>query len=168
MKYALIGVIGIGLAIGLALPGGPRAPVPVPAEVRTPAVSAPPARPADPPRDTVIARGANGHFIAFADVNSEPVRFVVDTGATTVALTTDDANRVGVAFDPNRFAVIGEGASGAVRGQEVVLRDVVLDGKRVEDVHAVVLDGLGVSLLGQNFLRHLDSVSISGDTMTLR
>jgi aspartyl protease family protein len=122
----------------------------------------------DNPRETVIDRGDNGHFTTVAEVNGEPIRFVVDTGATTVALTQDDARRAGVAFDTSQFAVIGKGASGDVRGQEVTLRDVELEGKRVDDVRAVVLDGLGVSLLGQNYLRHLDTVSISGDRMTLK
>ena len=55
-----------------------------------------------------------------------------------------------------------------MRGQEVLLDDVELDGKSVSGIHALVLDGLTVSLLGQNYLRHLDSVSISGDKMTLK
>ena len=126
------------------------------------------ATPRSAPRDTVIERGYSGHFYTVAEVNDEPIRFVVDTGASVVALTQEDARRAGVAFDPGAFAVVAQGASGAVRGQEVVLRDVALDGKRVAEVHAVVLEGLGVSLLGQNYLRHLDTVSISGDRMTLR
>lgn len=167
MKYGLLGVIGLGTAIGLALPGARTAP-PKPALLAAEIPTRRAAPPRDAQRDTVIERGANGHFIAFADVNDEPIRFVVDTGATTVALTLDDARRAGVAFDPGQFAVVGQGASGDVRGQDVVLRDVVLDGKRAEGVHALVVDRLGVSLLGQNYLRHLDTVSISGDTMTLR
>lgn len=171
MKYAMILVIGIGVAIGLFVPGGKR-PAPQPASptaAATPSASTPSATEVeDVPRETVLDRESSGHFFTFADVNGEPVRFVVDTGADIVALTQEDARRVNVVFDPAKFDVVGQGASGDVRGQPVVLRDVVLDGKRVDDVHAVVLDGLGVSLLGQNYLRHLDSVSISGDRMTLR
>ena len=159
MKFAFLAVTMMGIALGLLLPGGkPKA--------------APPAALAatvtDQPRETVLEREDNGHFFTVADVNGEPIKFVVDTGATTVALTEDDARRAGVMFDPGQFEVVGSGASGAVRGQDVELKDVLLDGKRVSDIHALVLDGLTISLLGQNYLRHLDSVSISGDKMTLK
>ncbi|MDB5677819.1 TIGR02281 family clan AA aspartic protease [Sphingomonas bacterium] len=159
MKAAFFVVTALGILIGIMLPGSkPKA--------------APPAALAatvtDQPHETVLEREDNGHFFTVADVNGEPIKFVVDTGATTVALTEDDARRAGVAFDPGQFDVVGSGASGAVRGQEVELKDVVLDGKRVSDIHALVLDGLTISLLGQNYLRHLDSVSISGDKMTLK
>jgi len=172
MKYALLVVTVIGIAIGLALPGAKRAPITAapPATAAPSAAAASPAAsaPADQPQPTVIDRADNGHFFTVADVNGEPIKFVVDTGATEVALTQDDARRAGVKFDAGQFDVIGTGASGDVRGQEVQLEDVVLDGKRVSGIHAVVLDGLTISLLGQNYLRRLDSVAISGDKMTLR
>lgn len=165
MKYALLAVTVVGIAIGLALPGAKHAPVAaVPAAAAS--IAAPP--PADQPRETVLDREDNGHFFTVADVNGEPIKFVVDTGATEVALTQDDARRAGISFDPGQFDVVGTGASGAIRGQEVELKDVVLDGKRVSGIHALVLDGLTISLLGQNYLRRLDTVSISGDKMTLK
>ena len=160
MKYALLVVTVIGIVIGLALPGAKRAPV-----AAAPAAAA---APVDDPQPTVLDRADNGHFFTVADVNGEPIKFVVDTGATEVALTQDDARRAGIKFDPGQFDVVGTGAGGAVRGQVVELEDVVLDGKRVSGIHAMVLDGLTVSLLGQNYLRRLDSVSISGDKMTLK
>ena len=163
MKYALLVVTVVGIVIGLALPGAKRAPV-----AAAPAAAAAAAAPADQPQPTVLDRADNGHFFTVADVNGEPIKFVVDTGATEVALTQDDARRAGVQFDPGQFDVVGTGAGGAVRGQVVELEDVVLDGKRVSGIHALVLDGLTISLLGQNYLRHLDSVSISGDRMTLK
>ncbi len=163
MKYALLAVTVGGIAIGLMLPGAKRAPV-----AATPAAAAQPVAAADQPRPTVLDREDNGHFFTVADVNGEPIRFVVDTGATTVALTKDDARRAGVKFDEGQFGVVGTGASGDVRGQVVELDDVVLDGKRVSGIHALVLEGLTISLLGQNYLSHLDSVSISGDKMTLK
>jgi len=158
MKAAFFAVTGAGIALGLLLPGAkPKAaPPPALAAVVT-----------DARQPTVLDREDNGHFFTVADVNGEPIKFVVDTGATTVALTQDDARRAGVDFDPGSFEVVGSGASGAVRGQEVMLKDVVLDGKRVSGIHALVLDGLGISLLGQNYLSHVD-ISITGDKMTLK
>jgi aspartyl protease family protein len=160
MKVAILSVMVVGVAIGLVLPGA-----------KPKAAAAPPAVAAvvgDAPRPTVLDRQDNGHFFTVADVNGEPIKFVVDTGATTVALTQDDASRAGVKFDPMQFETVGTGAGGALRGQEVELKDVVLDGKRVSGIRALVIDGLTISLLGQNYLRHLDSVSINGDQMTLK
>lgn len=159
MKYALIAVIAGGISIGLSLPGAKRAPVAPPAAAA--------AGPTEQPRPTVIEREYNGHFFTVANVNGEPIKFVVDTGASIVALTQDDARRIGIKFDPSQYEVVGTGASGDVRGQEVQLDDVVLDGKRVSGLHALVLPGLTVSLLGQNYLRRYD-MTINGDTMTIK
>jgi len=172
MKYLVLLMIVVGGVIGFTMPGAkPVAAVALSAPGATPAVASAPgpaSTPADAPQDTVLQRSDNGHFLTIADVNGQPTHFVVDTGATIVALTEDDARQAHVAFDPGQFTPVGMGASGEIRGQEVMLDDVDLGGKRIDNVHAVVLDGLGVSLLGQNYLRHLDTVSISGDTMTLR
>lgn len=118
--------------------------------------------------ETVVPRAFNGHFYTDADINGQPVHMVVDTGATGVALTIGDAQRLGIPFDPANFQVIGGGASGAVRGAIVTLGDVAVGGKHASNVDAAVIEGLEISLLGQSYLRHLDNVEISGDTMHLR
>ncbi|PAX06928.1 retropepsin-like aspartic protease family protein [Sphingomonas lenta] len=158
MKFALAIVVVIGVAIGASMP----APTPRP-------VAAAPAAPAerdDTRRPTVLQRGDGGHFWATVEVNGQPVRFIVDTGASTVALSVADARKAGVAFDPARFEPIGQGAGGVVRGEVVTLGEVALDGKEATGLKAVVLDGGEISLLGQNFLRIMN-VEIKGDTMTL-
>lgn len=167
MKVLLIVTIALGAGIGLSLPTGrPPAAAPVPLVPAARPVPATP--PVDQPVATVLERRDSGHFLTFADVNGEPVRFVVDTGADTVALTQDDARRAHVMFDPAQFEVIGRGASGDVRGQVVTLADVSLDGKHASAITGVVLENSPVSLLGQTYLRHVANVQISGDTMTLR
>ena len=120
------------------------------------------------PIDTRVRRNRNGHFYVTALVNGQPVRFVVDTGATTVALTVEDARRAGVRFDPASFDVIGQGAAGPVRGQQLHLSSVELDGKERLHVRAAVLEGADVSLLGQSYLSRLNSVQMQGDQMVLR
>jgi clan AA aspartic protease (TIGR02281 family) len=99
---------------------------------------------------------------------SRPVKFMVDTGATPVALTIEDAARIGVEFQPDSFSVIGSGASGPVRGERVVLDSVDIDGKAASDVRGSVIEGLDISLLGQAYLSELEKVEISGDEMVLR
>lgn len=161
MKLALCAVVIVGITAGLAIPTSHPAAV-------APASATPVAAPVDTPVATVIDRAASGHFLTVADVNKEPIRFVIDTGADIVALTQEDARRAHIAFDPAAFVVIGKGASGAVRGQEVWIDAIVLDGKRASNVHGVVLEQSDISLLGQSYLRHIDNVQIKGDTMTLR
>jgi len=165
MKILFAMVVVVGIAIGLAIPVA-KTPAPVAAALAAaPATAAVPAE--DVPVDTVLDRSERGHFLAVADVNGEPIRFVVDTGADMVALTEEDARRAHVDFDPNQFVVVGKGAGGPVRGQEVRIGKIVLDGKRATDVFGVVLEGADVSLLGHSYLRHISDVQIKGDKMIL-
>ena len=118
--------------------------------------------------EVVLERAVDGHFYADIDVSGATAHMLVDTGASTVALTTEDAARVGVDFSEEDFQPIGTGASGAVRGVRTTLDSVDVDGKEVPAVEAVVIEGLEVSLLGQSYLSRLEAVSMSGDTMVLR
>ncbi len=123
----------------------------------------------NPALDTVLDRQSDGHFYADAMVNDNALRFVVDTGASVVALTKDDARAAGIAFNPSRFTVVARGASGNVRGQQVIVHHLSIGQKEAWDVEAVVVDdGLDVSLLGQTYLSQIGSVSIANDKMTLR
>lgn len=120
-------------------------------------------------REIVIERKSDGHFYADATVNGQLIRFLIDTGATTVALTTRDAQHVGLFFSPNEFAPIGRGASGEVRGKRVTIDHIALghvDARRVPG--AIIDEGLDISLLGQSFLSRIGSVRIADNRMTLR
>lgn len=167
MKIAFALMIVAGTAVGLMLPGTKQRAAPLATLVVTPQSQA--SAPVNPDwnRDTELTRETNGHFYATAEVNAQPVRFLVDTGASTIALTQDDARRIGVGFDPTKFEVVGRGAGGPVRGQRVRLNEVRLDGKSGYDLGAVVLEGLPVSLLGQNYLRTVN-VAIDGERMILK
>jgi len=85
-----------------------------------------------------------------------------------VALTLEDARRVGANVSPVSFEVVGTGASGPVRGQPLTLDRVELDGKTVSDVPAAAVEGLHVSLLGQTFLSEMEMVQMSGSEMIIR
>ena len=154
MMRLFLFVVAVGVVIGLLLPSGTPAP----------AAAAPGSA-----REVVLTRGSTGHFFTDAHVNGKPgVKFIVDTGASIVALTMDDAQKLGIPVDPAKFTIIGEGASGAVRGQRVMLDSVDVDGIRVDNVRGVILESSTLSLLGQSFLGSVDQVSIAGDYLSLK
>lgn len=172
-------VIAIGLAVGLLMPGsiGQRSTIaPIAAEERVTRLvepAGPEARSVASATNifggaTVLKRGAGGHFFTDATVNGISVNFLVDTGATGVALTTDDAQRMGLVFSPSEFSVIGSGASGPVRGKLVVLDRVTMGGKTVEQVPGAILENAEMSLLGQSFLGQMGKIEIEGDEMVIR
>ena len=163
MKIALLLFVVTGIGIGISIPVARPRPVGPAAPVAAAVVATP-----ERPVETVLERSGGGHFYTAVDVNDEPIRFLVDTGASTVALTVEDARRAHVVFDPAQFTVIGKGASGDVRGQEVRIASIVLDGKRASDISGVVLEHSDISLLGQSYLRHVGTVEIKGDQMRLR
>ena len=117
---------------------------------------------------TTLDRGANGHFFADAQVNGATIHFLIDTGASGVALTAADARRAGLQFSSQEFSPVGSGASGEVRGKLVSLDRVSLGGHSVDNVSGVILEGGEMSLLGQSFLSQMGTIEISGDRMTIR
>lgn len=126
------------------------------------------------PREAVLGDGRveipvapDGHFYVSALVNGQKLHFVVDTGATEVVLTAEDARRVG--FDPDTLAYAGRAqtANGMVRTASVRLDDLTLAGFHDSGVRAVVNAGdLDTSLLGMSYLS-LYRITLAGDTMVL-
>jgi aspartyl protease family protein len=115
-----------------------------------------------------LNREEDGHFYADVEINNTPVRVLVDTGASGIALSRDDARRAGLATSIGMYDVVGEGAGGDVRGEYVKLETVRLGKQVAHEVPAIVLDGGQQSLLGQSFLRQFETVEIKGDRMVLR
>lgn len=118
--------------------------------------------------EVTLERSSDRHFYADADVNGQPVHFLVDTGASEIALTEEDARKVGLQVDPQKYELIGHGASGMVRGQYVELKKVDLGGIHQTSAKAVVVQGASVSLLGQPFLENVDEIVIRKGEMTLK
>jgi clan AA aspartic protease (TIGR02281 family) len=114
-------------------------------------------------------RESDGLFYVHGAVNGLVVRFLVDTGASMIVLTTDDAQRVGAFVQAESVKVNAETANGKSEMAKVTLHSMKVGSIGAEAVPAVVAqDGLKVSLLGQNWLSHLRSVRIDGDRMLLQ
>ena len=115
-----------------------------------------------------LDRQWDGHFYADAEVNGQTIHFLVDTGASVIALSRDDARRAGIATSIAMPEVVGEGASGDVHGEVARLERISLGSASDHDVPAIILDDGNQSLLGQSFLSKFASVEIRGDTMVLQ
>ncbi|TGD62863.1 TIGR02281 family clan AA aspartic protease [Tabrizicola sp. WMC-M-20] len=115
-----------------------------------------------------LPRAADGHYYLTLSIGGTPVPFMVDTGASDMVLSLDDARRLG--FDPATLAFIGQArtANGIVRTARVTLTDVTLGPHRDDRISAVVNEGdLDTSLLGMAYLGRY-SVEITGGEMILR
>ena len=115
-----------------------------------------------------LERNEDGHFYADVQINGTRVHALVDTGASGIALSREDARMAGLATSIGMPAVVGRGADGDVHGEIVMLDRVELGGRSVEQMPAAVLNSGQQSLLGQSFLSKFESVEIRGDTMVLR
>jgi aspartyl protease family protein len=115
--------------------------------------------------EIVIPRSRNGHYFVEGSINGHPITFMVDTGATTVAIDAQAARAAGL---PKGYAATFSTASGQAPGETVPRQSVTVGGLRIDDITIAVISGVGeVGLLGQNILRHLE-VTQSGDQMILR
>jgi aspartyl protease family protein len=126
------------------------------------------AKPLSPLPGQTIRRHTDGLFYVEAEANGHSIRFVVDTGATVVVLNRDDAEKLGVPFDSlaSRGTMRTVNGSSDMRWAKIERLDMA--GKRIEKINAaVVAGGLPVSLMGQNALEQLGTVTLRGDTMTI-
>jgi aspartyl protease family protein len=95
--------------------------------------------------DIVIPRDGSGQFHLDAAVNGTATRFLVDTGADTVALTVPDAEAAGISVNPNGFVPILRTASGQGYGTLVTLDRLQVGDTELHNVGAVVVKDLGGS-----------------------
>jgi aspartyl protease family protein len=100
----------------------------------------------------LLPAGPGGHFFSGGSINGRQVRFVVDTGATSVALSQADAERIGLDWR-GAPAMVGQTANGTVSMHVVKLAAVRIGDVEVTDVDAVVVPGaMPFVLLGNSFL----------------
>lgn len=118
--------------------------------------------------EVTLPRAADGHYYVTLKVSGTAVEFMVDTGASTVVLSQDDARKLGI--DPAGLVYLGRAqtANGLVRTARVMLEDVVLGGFEDPKLAAYVNDGeMDGSLLGMDYLGRFQ-IEIAGDKMILR
>lgn len=110
----------------------------------------------------------SGHYFVQAKVNGVPVRFMVDTGASDVALTRRDAERIGLPVDRLAYNWPYKTANGVAYGARVRLKSIRLGPIVVGNAAgSVVPDGLDRSLLGMSFLNSLSGYKVVDGVLTL-
>ena len=123
------------------------------------------------PRSTSaqVLRAADGHYWAEARIDGRAVRVLVDTGASVVALTREDALRLGLKLTPDDFSSTVQTASGPARAAAVTLKSVAVAGAEIPQVQALVVEeGLAQSLLGMSYLGRLSAFEATPAGLTLR
>jgi aspartyl protease family protein len=119
--------------------------------------------------EQVIRAGTYGHFLVEAVVNGVPIDFMIDTGASHVVLTLDDAAKIGFTGNNLQFTQEFESANGTVRAAPVELRELRIGQLQLFDLEASVNGGpLPISLLGMSFLRRLRGYEVARDRLVLR
>ncbi|MEP5760594.1 MAG: TIGR02281 family clan AA aspartic protease [Litoreibacter sp.] len=111
---------------------------------------------------------SDGHYHLNLTIEGQDIEFIVDTGATDVVLSLQDAARIGI--DTNTLIYDGRAstANGLVRTSSVTLRNVAVEGLDQGTLRASINEGdLETSLLGMTFLQRFSRVEITGDTLIL-
>lgn len=111
----------------------------------------------------------DGQYWAEARVNSGYVRFLVDTGASAVALTLEDARKAGLRERDMVFNVPVATAGGTNYAARVQIDSISVGGITLRDINSLVIkDGLNTSLLGMTYLGQLQKVEATPSALILR
>lgn len=122
-----------------------------------------------PNKAAVLRRKDDGHYWGTASVDGFPVKFMVDTGASVVVLTFDEAKRLRLKPDELDYKWTISTAGGEVKGASVLLESIRIGAVEVENVEAMILrEGLDQNLLGMSFLGQLYSYEFRGKQLIIR
>ena len=115
----------------------------------------------------ILSADSKGHFTTTGQMNGATTRFLVDTGATTIAMSTGEAKRLGISYI-NGPRGISNTANGQVAYYHITLNTVKVGDVTLHQVDAAVIDGEGmdITLLGMSFLNRLE-MKRADSTLTL-
>lgn len=119
-------------------------------------------------REIAVRANYSGQFILDAVVNGESMRFLVDTGASLMVLSPEDARRIGLNTSTLTYSARYQTANGVAVGAPVVLREFRVGSFSLYDVPATVLARpIPVSLLGMSVLSRFEGHKVEGDRLVL-
>tara|TARA_B100001179_G_C18590642_1_gene404505 strand:- start:1084 stop:1593 length:510 start_codon:yes stop_codon:yes gene_type:complete len=121
------------------------------------------------PRATALRMENDGHYWADAQLEGKRVKLMVDTGASMIALSRRDAERMGHKIEDLDFKYEVRTAGGMTQGAYILIDEVVIGNVKVKDVDALVIaTGLETSLLGMSFLKKLSSFEFRKNSLIIR
>ena len=121
------------------------------------------------PDEVTLQAGRDGHFRAVVEIQGRSLDALVDTGASTVALSHEDAHRVGFFPRPSDYTARIATANGVVRAAPVTLGEIRLGTIRLQNVPALVMPpgAMSEALLGMSFIRRLGRFDLQGTRLVL-
>lgn len=116
-----------------------------------------------------LKANSHGHYLTKAYLNNKSVRAVIDTGATYLALSYEDARRIGISPRKSDFNKPARTANGIVNYAAAKIRSVRIGNVELYDVEARIAPkgALGINLVGMSFLKKLDKIEVSGGKLIL-
>jgi aspartyl protease family protein len=119
--------------------------------------------------ELAIPQSEDGSYVLVGKVNGQRVRFVVDTGATDIVLSPDDARRIGADVEGLKYVLESETANGVGYGAPFVADRLEVGPIALSDVGVIVNRApMSGSLLGMSFLRRLQSFHVEDGKLVLR
>ena len=117
-----------------------------------------------------VARRRDGHYVLDMQANGATLRFLFDTGASSVVIRAEDAAKLGVNVDKLNFSQVISTANGVSRAAEITLDRLTVGSISLTRVRAMVArpGGLAENLLGMSFLERLASFSVENSRLVLR
>jgi len=117
-------------------------------------------------KEVVLQRNAYGHYVTSGTINDHQVTFLLDTGATDIAIPEAIANEIGLRKGQS---IMVKTANGITRAYRTRLDHVAIGDIRLYDLNATILNNITGQeiLLGMNFLKHFEIVQ-KGQTLTIK
>ena len=118
--------------------------------------------------ETRIERAPDGHYWLRAEINGHPTNFLVDTGATLTAVSTETAEAAGLDPREGGLPVLMQTANGSVDAELTTIDELRFGNVAARGLDAIIAPGLGTTnVIGMNLLSRLQSVRLEGETMIL-
>jgi aspartyl protease family protein len=119
--------------------------------------------------EITIRRQDDGHYWLQLGVNGKPVRFMIDSGATTTAVNANTARETGIEVGANGYPVFLNTANGSVAAQRGIIQSLKIGTHEIGQHNVVVSESFGdTNVLGMNFLDSMQSWKVEADVMTLK
>ncbi len=119
--------------------------------------------------EITIRRQDDGHYWLQLAVNGKPVRFMIDSGATTTAVNANTARETGIQVDTDGYPVFLNTANGSVAAQRGIIQSLKIGTHEIGQHNVVVSESFGdTNVLGMNFLDSMQSWKVEANVMTLK